>query len=157
MLNPEPITDAIVAALQDIPLVVAEMGGDPTRIQAFHYRPGQDLRLVERVYKMTPPEILVAFNQTLAGNFDGETIFKHRFEVYIRVGNLATMPDPHSFEYLWWALTSAKMNSTGQNIRYVNLVFGLEIMDTPSISHHVDEDGQDYFCAYFVFPEIGDN
>jgi hypothetical protein len=34
---------------------------------------------------------------------------------------------------------------------------GLDIMDTPSVSHAVDEDRIDYFRGEFLYPEIGDN
>jgi hypothetical protein len=39
----------------------------------------------------------------------------------------------------------------------MNIVPGLDIMDTPSVAHALDEDLQDRFVGVFVIPEIGDN
>jgi hypothetical protein len=43
------------------------------------------------------------------------------------------------------------------NIRYMNLYPGLDIMDTPSVAHALDEDLQDRFIGTLVLPEVGDN
>ena len=58
MLNPGPITDAIVSVLLSIPELRAAMGG---RINAFHFRLGQEHRLAEAIYKMPAPSMLVAW------------------------------------------------------------------------------------------------
>jgi len=61
MLNPAPITDAIVAALQSIPelataMTVLDAQQNPVcRIDAFHYLLGQEHRLAEAIYKMPAP------------------------------------------------------------------------------------------------------
>lgn len=157
MLNPAPITDALASALRGIPEFLQQMSNDSERISAFHYLPGTDYRLAERIEKMKNPETVVAWDATLPGNFDGATIWKHRFNVYVRAGNQVNAADPKSFEYLWWAMVNRPVTGFGQNLRYLNLVSGLDIMETPGIRHMLDENLQDYFCATFVFPEIGDN
>ena len=75
------------------------MGG---RISAFHFRLGQEHRLAEAIYKMPAPSMLVAWEGTKGGNFDGQTIWKHRWGIYYRMGNAAGVADPVGYEDLWW-------------------------------------------------------
>jgi hypothetical protein len=154
MLNPAPITDAIATALLSIPDLSTAMDG---RINAFHYRLGQEHRLAERIYKMPAPSMLVAWDGTLGGNFDGQTIWKHRFNVYFRMGNAAGVENPVGYEDLWWIVCNKPPTGSQVNVRYMQLYPGLDIMDTPSVAHALDEDLQDRFVGTFVIPEIGDN
>ena len=93
MLNPSAMVDSIVTTLQAIPdlaaaMTVLDSTGAPTcRISAFHYRLGVEHRLAEAIFKMPAPSMLLAWDGTLGGNFDGQTIWKHRFSVYFRMGN----------------------------------------------------------------------
>ena len=88
MLNAAPITDAIAAALRSIPdlaaaMTVLDANQRPvTRINPFHYCLGQENRLAEAVYAMPAPSMLVAWEGTNGGNFDGSQIWKHRWGIY---------------------------------------------------------------------------
>jgi hypothetical protein len=163
MLNPAPILDAIAAALQAIPDLAAAMaasdanGQEVVRINAFHFRLGAEHRLAEAIYKMQAPSMLVSWAGTQGGNFDGQTIWKHRFNVYFRMGNAAGLADPVGYEDLWWLVCNGVPNGSTQNIRYIQLYPGLDIMDTPSVAHALDEDLMDRFVGTLVIPEIGDN
>src|SRR5271165_2633616 len=154
MLNPAPITDAIASALLSIPELNAAMGG---RISSFHFRLGQEHRLAEAIYKMPAPSMLVAWEGTKGGNFDGQTIWKHRWGIYYRMGNAAGVADPVGYEDLWSITCNRPPGGSGPNIRSLQLYPGLDIMDTPSIDHELDEDLIDRFKGVFVIPEIGDN
>ena len=154
MLNAAPITDAITATRLAIPDLNAAMSG---RITAFHFRLGQEYRLAERIYKMPAPSMLVAWDGTQGGNFNGQTIWKHRFNVYFRMGNAAGQADPVGYEDLWWMVCNEPPTGSQVNIRYMNLYPGLDIMDTPSVAHALDEDLQDRFIGTLVLPEVGDN
>ena len=154
MLNPAPITDAIASVLLSIPELNTVMGG---RITAFHYRLGQEHRLAEAIYKMPAPSMLIAWEGTKGGNFDGQTIWKHRWGIYYRMGNAAGVADPVGYEDLWWITCNRPPGGSGPNIRYLQLYPGLDIMDTPSIDHELDEDLIDRFKGVFIIPEIGDN
>ena len=157
MLNPAPITDAIAALLRTIPDLAAAMTvDDVVRINAFHYRMGSEHRLAEAVYKMLAPSMLIAWEGTSAGNFNGYQIFKHRFGVYYRMGNMAGNDAPVGYEDLWFMTVNSKPDGSSQNIRYLQIVNGLDIMDTPSVNHELDEDLVDRFKGVFVIPEIGD-
>lgn len=163
MLNPKLITDAVAATLQNIPALAAAMtvtdsgGNASVRISAFHYRLGAEHRLAEAIYKMPAPSILVAWEGTQGGNFSGYAIWKHRIAVYLRMGNMAGNNDPVGYEDLWWTVCNVAPSNASQNIRYINILPELDIMDTPSISHLLDEDQIDIFRGEFVIPEVGDN
>ncbi len=163
MLNPAPITDAIVGVLQSIPELAAAMtvmdanGNANCRISAFHFRLGQEHRLAETIYKMPAPSMLVAWEGTLGGNFNGQTIWKHRFSVCFRMGNAAGLTDPVGYEDLWWMVCNKSPQGSQTNIRYMALYPGLDIMETPSVAHALDEDLQDRFVGTFVIGELGDN
>lgn len=162
MLDPTLATDAIVAAIAAIPSYSAAMtfqtpGGPLVRIAAFHYLEGSDEPLVKAVEEMPSPSTLVVWEGTRPGNFDGSTIWKHRWGVYIRMGNAAGVANPMGYERLWWTLCNALPTGSPVNIRYIQLYPGLDIMDTPSAEHMVDSNGVDFFKASIVIPEIGDN
>ena len=157
MLDPGTITDAIVSALRTIPELVLQMGGDPEKIYAHHYLYGSDVRLVEAVYRIVPPSILVVWDGTQGGNFDGQTIWKHRFQLHIRTANVAGISEPTSYEKVWFLLVNGSVYGGSLNIRQVNLLPELDLMEVPSIGHRQDEELMDYFVGTFIFPEIGDN
>jgi hypothetical protein len=152
-----------VTTLQAIPdlagaMTVLDSAGAPTcRIGSFHYRLGVEYRLAQVIYKMPAPSLLVAWEGTLGGNFDGQTIWKHRFNVYFRMGNAAGLSEPVGYEDLWWKLCNQPPTGSAVGIRYMQLYPGLDIMDTPSVAHALDEDLQDRFVGTLVIPEIGDN
>jgi hypothetical protein len=163
MLNPSAMVDAIVNTLQSIPDLAAAMtvlgqNGAPTcRIAAFHYRLGLEHRLAQAIYKMPAPSMLLAWDGTQGGTFDGQTIWKHRFSLYFRMGNAVGQSEPMGYEELWWTLCNQPPTGSAVCIRYMNVYPGLDIMDTPSVAHALDEDLQDRFVGTIVINEIGDN
>jgi len=167
MLNTSAVTDAIVTALKTITDLAAAMtaldatGSPVVRITAFHYLLGQEHRLAEAVYGMPAPSMLVAWEGSKGGNFDGQTIWKHRWGIYYRMGNAAGLAVPVGYEDLWAltcnGATAVAGAGTGPNIRNIQIADGLDIMDTPSVDHALDEDLVDRFKAVFIIPEIGDN
>ena len=160
MLKSSLIVDTVVCTLQTIQPLVTAMNGDPTRIKAFHFMPGMDKSLAEAINTMLQPSILVTSTGTMGGNFDGQTIFKHPVDVYFRAPNTANMVPAIAYEDVWWLMVNQPVNGSDVpylNIRNVQILPGqLDLMDTPSVQHMTDEQGQDYFCGRFIFPEIGD-
>lgn len=123
MINVAPVTDAIVAAIQGIPEIVTQMGGDPSNIRAFHYIYGQDFRLVEAMAKMEPPSMLVAYAGRAPGKRDSMLMWTYQFKVFMRVGNQAGAVSPLSYEYLTWALNETNLYTITLNsggVGYVN-------------------------------------
>ena len=163
MLNPAPITDAIVTVLQSIPPLAAAMTvldanqHSVIRISAFHYRLGQENRLAEAVYAMPAPSMLVAWEGTAGGSFNGYQIWKHRWGIYYRMGNAAGVASPVGYEDLWALTCNSPPDGHGPTIRNIQIYSGLDIMDTPSIDHALDEDLIDRFKGVFTIPEVGDN
>jgi len=170
MLNSYDVAEAIAATLKTIPDLAAAMtviGADKNpvvRISAFHYLLGQENQLLRAVYEMPAPSMLVAWRGDLGGNFDGSTIWKHRFEIYYRMGNAAGQSSPVGYEQLWWLTCNGKPVTiiddlpveSPQNIRNMSLYPGLDLMDTPTGTPVPDEDGVDRFVAVLAIPEIGD-
>jgi len=156
MLNPAPLVDAFATTLRAIPGLAAAMtvtgadGNPDCRITAYHYRLGQEHRLAQEIYQMPAPSILVTWDGTLSGNFDGQTIWKHRFSVYFRMGNAVGLTDPVGYEELWWLVCNGIPTGSSTNIRYMEIYPGLEIMDTPSVAHALDEDQVDRFVGTFA-------
>lgn len=99
MLNPAPLVDAFAMTLRAIPDLAAAMtvtgadGNPDCRITAYHYRLGQEHRLAQEIYQMPAPSILFVWDGTLSGNFDGQTVWKHRFSLYFRMGNAVGLTD----------------------------------------------------------------
>jgi hypothetical protein len=156
------IGEAIATTLKAIPdlaaaMTVLDASQNPvTRISAFHYLLGQENQLLRAVYEMPAPSMLVAWRGDLGGNFDGSTIWKHRFEVYCRMGNAAGLATPVGYEKLWDIFCHKPPTGSPQNIRNMSLYPGLDIMDTPTGVPVPDEDGVDRFVITLVLPEIGD-
>lgn len=176
-LNPAFIVDAFVTQLALIPdlataMTVFDASQNPTiRITAFHYRLGEDFDLAQAIYKMPQPSMLVAWSGTVGGNFNGMQVWKHKVDAYIRMANTAVITPvtttPHQtgyggYEDLWWMICNQPPQNTignnpnNQNVRYMNILPDLDIMDTPSIMPFGIEPGIDMFKAIFVFNEIGD-
>ena len=156
MINPAQLVDSVVTALQGIPDLVSAMGSSAENIYAHHFLYGAENSLIDAVYKITPPGILVAYEGTLGGNFDAATIWKHKVACYIRAANATNQENPVSYEDIWSVIMNGPVNG-GPNIRCINVMPNTEIMDTPSIEHQIDQDGIDFFVVHLVFPEIGDS
>jgi hypothetical protein len=157
MLNSRNLVDAVVAALQSIPALVTAVAGDQSNIYAHHFFYGTDFSLNEAIYKMTSPSILVAWERTLGGNFDGMTEFKDLVCVYIRAANAAGQEAPLSYEDLWHLMMTSPVNAGTQDIRHIEIVPGeWTLMDVPSIAPLQDAESMDFFKASLVFPQLGD-
>lgn len=133
------------------------MGGDATRIRAFRYLYGVDPCLELAINEMKPPGIIVAWEDTLPATLNGDVLFKHRYNVYIRLDNQSQASSPLTYGYLWRQIISAPVLGGTQNIRYVELLPEVNLMDTPGIMHAIDETRMDYCVGQFVFPEKGDS
>jgi hypothetical protein len=156
MLNPSTLTDAVVTTLQSIYDLVTALNNDPSNIFAYHYYIGTEHRLAEAIYKMPLPSIMVEGDGTQGGNFSGYELWKHRFKVVIRAANQANNSTPTSYETLWHLVSNGLVNGTTLNIRQINIIPEVDLMETPSVAHMVDGEEMDYFVATFVIPEIGD-
>ncbi len=168
MIDPDFVLYSVVTALQSIPQLATELGSPIVPISAsltphfFEFGVENSLRLA--IAEMESPSIIVAYLDLLGGNFNGETVWKHRLEAYIRPRNKATDPvtgrSSASAPHLWWMMMNLPIfpNDGGvNNIRYNELANGdLQLMDTPTLVRRTDELGADFFIGSLVFPEKGD-
>ena len=148
--------DPIETVMNLVPMVVEQTNRGERAYDIF------SRLLKERIIFVNGPvedgmSMLVAWDGTQGGNFDGQTMWKHRFNVYFRMGNAAGLADPIGYEDLWSILCNQPPTGSPVNIRYMQLYPGLDIMDTPSVTHALDEDLQDRFVGSLVIPELGDN
>lgn len=158
MLDPDLVLSSIVSAFQSIPSLVTEMGGSSSNISGHTFSYGEENSLVRSIFAMTSPSILIAYLDLLGGNFDGQTIWKHRLEAYIRPKNDASGSEGSSPPHIWWMMMNLSILGTTRNIRQTSLLSGsLMLMDTPTLTHRQDETGMDFFVGTLVFPEYGDN
>lgn len=144
------------------------MNNDATRIQAFTFDYGAAFRVQEAVYKLEPPAILFVPLQIQGVNRDGATMWLHKFDAYIRMGNMAGNANPIGYMELFGLICNKPVSSppsptVGQNILHYRIYKnsltgedGTEVMDTPTYDHKVDPDGMDFFVIHFVLPELGD-
>lgn len=156
MINPSQLIDAVVATLQTNAPLVGSMGDNAAAITAHHYLYGQDNRFAEMLAQMTPPAVLIAWEGTAGGNFNGQTIWKHHVCAYIRSANAANAGQ-FSYETIFWQMMNGFVNGSGLSMRRVQILPTVDLMETPNAIHMVDEDQMDFFKVEMVFPEIGDN
>jgi hypothetical protein len=157
MLKGSVIVDDFVSTLQTVPALVTAMNNDPSRIVGFHFIPGKSKGLQEAIQQMLSPSILVNYEAIAGGNFSGYQIWKHHLDVYIRGANQAGQATPVNAEDIPYLMMNQPVNGGTLNIRFVSIMPGqLDIMDTPSFNHMVDDAGSDYWVGRCVFGEIGD-
>jgi hypothetical protein len=162
MLDPDLVLNAVLASMQSIPDLVTELGAPAipatTSITGHYFYAGEENSLVRALAQMRMPSFLVAYLDYVGGNFDGSTVWKHRMNLYIRPRNKAAQQGAASAQHLWWMAMNLPVSvpTVGPNLRYTNLLPGLEIMDIPVLKHQTDELGQDFFVSTMVFSEIGD-
>lgn len=163
MFDTSLIADEVATAWLSIPALVAVMGDNIT-VHRFVY--GDDFRLKEAIYKMTPPGILIAPELgPFGGNFDGMTIWKHRLHVFVRMANSAQTPAAPSYSAIWNLMLNRPVYGGTLNIRVIRLPIvndaGEDVVDPmdhpPAPSVQQDEDGMDFLQGSLVFPELGDN
>ena len=163
MLDPDVVLNSVVASLQSIPQLLAELGSPPVdpadAIRGHYFYAGEENSLARTLGQMNMPSMLVAYLDYLGGNFDGMTVWKHRLNMYLRPRNRAAQNGSASAQHLWWMGMNLPIAVPipAANIRYVELANeNLQLMDTPTLKYISDELGQDFFVSTMVFPEKGD-
>jgi hypothetical protein len=163
MLDPDVVLSSVISSLQSIPQLAAELGAPtipPTEsITGHFFYSGEENSLARVLGMMKSPSITVAYLDYIGGNFDGQTVWKHRLNMYIRPRNKASNGGSASAQHMWWMAMNFPISvpEVAPNIRYVELVnANLQLMDLPPLLHHNDELGQDFFVSTMVFPEKGD-
>lgn len=162
MLDPDIVLSSVVASLQSIPELAAELGA-PTipatdSITGHFFFSGDENSYIRALAQMSSPSILVAYLDYISGNFDGMTIWKHRMNLCIRSRNKASNGSSTSAPRLWWMAMNLPVSvpDIAPNIRYVDLAGGLLWLFETNLKYQTDELGADFFIGTMVFNEMGD-
>jgi len=155
MLNPGEIVEALIAKLRAIPELVAEMGGDATRISAYHDHYPKRASLLSAVYEAPHPSILVAWQRTSPGLLGRNEVWKHDFVLYLRAGETPESP-PTAYYRLFWLIVNGV--PAGESVRLLNAQIHASCypMEAPTCARITDEQGVDHFVVNLSLKEIGD-
>jgi hypothetical protein len=159
MINPGVLVDAIVVKLRAIPDLVMEMDGEATHIQPYHYRYPKEASLARALHDAGSPSILVVYRGTDPGRLNGGEVWKHRFSLFIRSGEVADA-DPATAGYyrlLELIISGVPTGGDGQRMLYTVIHPTCYPMDLPRMVAASDIEGIDFFEAQFSLTEIGDN
>ena len=84
MIDPSEIVNNLVAMLRDIPDLVTEVGGDATRIYAYHDSYPKNVSLAHAIHQMPAPSIMAVWQGTQPGSFGGVDVWKHQVTLFLR-------------------------------------------------------------------------
>lgn len=156
MIDPYELVDDLVAALQDIPDLVAAMGTDKTRIFAYRDTYPKKVSLVHAIHTMPAPGCMAVWQGTQPGSFGGMDVWKHQVTLFLRVGENADGASPY---YALFRLITKGAPAKSVDIQMINLTVHASCypMDLPLIQRQTDSEGLDYFEVPLSFTEIGDD
>ena len=108
--------------LRDIPELVAEMGGDPERIYAYHDQYPKNVSLVHAIHEMPAPSIMAVWQGTQPGTFGGVDVWKHQITLFLRAKETFDGDPPTAYYRLFRLITKG-----------VPTAAGVEMLTPPSI------------------------
>ena len=158
VLDPGQLVDGLVAELQTMTDEVTAMGGTGN-ISAYHFIPGVNVTLSQAIVQMPSPSLLVAHAGISGGNFDGETIFKHHIQIWVRLASQAGVGSPTTYERIWYYIMNDTVNSGPGNIWNTDLIVetgSAAMVDLPSYDIMSEEHGQgmEFWCLKTVWNEL---
>ena len=154
MIDPSEIVTNLVAMLQDIPALVAELGGDPARIYPYHDSFPKNISLAHAIHNMPAPSIMAVWQGTAPGSFGTMDIWKHQITLFLRAKNEAA---PGAAYYrLFRLIVKGVPAATGQEMLNATVHPSCNAMDLPQISRQTDAEALDYFEVPISFTEMGD-
>ena len=159
MINPSDIVNQLVAALQAIPQLVAQLGGSASNIYPYKDSPPQESSLSRAIYEMTSPSVMVAWMGSNPSGQEGLGLFSHAVSLYVRADDATTAPGTPTFANVITAIVNG--TPTGWTDRLLmSSWFGnrLEPMEVPTIRRIHDEEGTiDLFELATQFTETFDD
>lgn len=154
-LNPKYILDKVVEALHTNEFLVQAMAGDKTRIYSYYAVYGQDATKKLEQFVQRPPSMLLMWDRTQEGNFDGACMWKHHFTALVKMQNAQTQTNPITYPDLFDIFCNAPVLGN-VNIRYTSLLPNLDPIENLDFKMVPDEDQKDLMMLTFTAPEIGD-
>lgn len=161
MLNPGTLVSSVVAALRDIPELIAEMGGEANRIYSFYGQFPTEASLARAIWTMPRPAVMVAYDGFGPGRRGGE-VWKHRMSIYLRLRETAPDDSPEAhYRALWLLVNGVPTSGDGLRMLYATIHPDCDPMDVPSARRQtlvIDDAGttMDYFEFAMTLTEKGD-
>jgi len=156
MIDTSELVDSLVALLRDIPELVAEMGGDASRIYAYHDQYPKRSSLALAIHQMPAPSIMATWQGTVPGSFGGSDVWKHQVTLYLRSRETLDGDPPTAYYKLFRLVTKGVPAAAGAPMLNVTVHPSCYPMDVPSIQRSTDAEGLDYFEVQISFVEAGD-
>ncbi len=155
MIDPSVLVNNLVAALRDIPDLVAEMDDDPERIYAYHDAYPRLVSLAQAIHGMPAPSIMAVWQGTQPGSFSGMDVWKHQITLFLRAGERASASATPYYR-LFRLITKGVPTASGQPMLNSTIHPNCYPMDLPLIQRQTDAEGLDHFEMPLQFTEIGD-
>jgi len=140
----------MATALQNIPELVALLGGDTAAIEAYIDRNPDRNSVGVAIYQMKPGSVLIVWKETLFNQGEMEA-WAHRIEIFVRAsrGN-------SSLDLITAIVNGVPVPGDGQRWRLCPLMAGVLPTAITEISRPQDEEGIDYFSILTETQETGD-
>jgi hypothetical protein len=156
MIDVSVLVENFVAALRDIPALVAEMAGNPARIYAYHDEYPKRVSLAHAIHQMPAPSIMAVWQGTSPGAFGGFDVWKHQVTLYLRAGEAPDADPPTAYYRMFRLIAKGIPAASGVAMNVATIHPSCYPMDLPSILRQTDAEGLDYFEVPVTFTEIGD-
>lgn len=157
MIDPSELVTNLVATLRDIPELIQEMDGDPSRIYAYHDQYPKKVSLAHAIHQMPAPSIMAVWQGTGPGSFGGVDVWKHQVTLYLRARETFDGDPPTPYYRLFRLITKGVPASAEVAMLNVTIHPSCYPMDLPMIQRQTDAEGLDYFEVPITFTEIGDD
>ena len=157
MINPSEISDNLVALFRSIPELVAEMEGDPERIQAYHDAYPDRVSAALAMYELSSPGILVIWQGTQPGTFGNSEVWKHQFSLILRARDEWKGEPPAGYYRIFRLLWNGSPDGSAPGLQRAVVHTDCQPADVPTIARATPQEGMDFFEVSVTFTEIGDS
>ena len=152
MVSLVALTNAFVAKLQDIPEVVALLGGDPAAIIPYIDSNPNSNNLEARIYEIKPGTVMVVHIDTvLAATQSNMEKWLHTFHFILKAPR-----DQSNLDLANLIVDGKPANGDGQIWRRCEVMAGVDPTEITSISRVTDTEGIDYELIVTQTSETGD-
>jgi hypothetical protein len=153
LVNPSEIAEALVAALRDIPDLVAELGGDETRIYAYHDRFPDRVSHERAKETMEHPAIMIVWMGTRLARREQHTAWEHRFSLFLRAKPETGDPPDSYYKLYRLILTGVPAKGDGLEMQYATIHPDCLPFGEPGMDRTIDTVGVDLFEISLSFDE----
>ena len=157
MIDASEIITNLIAMLRDVPDLVTEVGGDPTRIYAYHDQYPKNVSLAHAIHAMPAPAIMAVWHGTQPGSFGGVDVWKHLITLFLRARETFDGDPPTAYYRLFRLIAKGVPTAAGTALENATVHPSCYPMDLPSIQRQTDAEGLDYFEVPLSFTEMGDD